>query len=81
MAAKSSIAIRRNAAIARIEQSISVLSGGGFTLPTQGRDPDLVYALQLETIADWIETHVSEVVPPVVLAEAKAPAKKAKRVS
>lgn len=64
MASKVSIAIRRNAAIARIEEAIRALYGEDFKLPIQGRDVDLVHALQLEAIADRL---IGAVESPLVI--------------
>lgn len=52
MAAKSAIGMMRNSALERIEKALP-----GFIMPTQGRDPDLLHAQQLEAIADWLEEH------------------------
>lgn len=50
MAAKSAIGIRREAAIRRLNE----LLGDDFVLPMQGKDPDLLHAVQLEAIADFL---------------------------
>jgi hypothetical protein len=60
MAAKSAIGMRRNAVLAEL---VSLL-GEGFTLPTQGRDPDLLYVVQLEAIRDHLaKTKAVNVIP------------------
>lgn len=58
MAAKSAIGIRRLMAVEKLIQAMSDLFGEGFILPTQGRDPDLLHAVQLEAIADFLAAQV-----------------------
>lgn len=54
MASKSSIAIRRNAAIDRCKSAIRTLWGDEFELPLRHRDPSMLSATQLEAIADYL---------------------------
>lgn len=56
MASRVEISKRRDAATKRLEDAIGKLTGEGLTLPTQGRDPELLFAQQLETLADAVET-------------------------
>lgn len=51
--------------------AIAELLGEGFTLPTQGRDPDLLYVVQLEAIRAYLASNnVIEIdEPPTALQE------------
>ena len=55
MATKTAIGIRREMAMAQLQRVMDELFGEGFTLPTQGRDPDLLHAVQLEYIAGYLD--------------------------
>lgn len=51
MASRQSVAIRQIEVTERLKR----LVGGGFELPTQGKDQMLIHVLQLEAIADALE--------------------------
>ncbi len=51
--------MRRNAVLSELV----ALLGDGFVLPTQGRDPDLLYVVQLEAIRDHLKAKASNVIP------------------
>jgi hypothetical protein len=77
MAAKVAIAILTETSIKRIEAAL----GEGFTLPTQGKDRDMLRALQFAAIADCLEAReASKAVAIMVDSKpAKATAAKARR--
>ena len=55
MASKSSIAIRMNAAMESAIESIRAIWGENFELPRNYRDPDVLKALQWESIASYLD--------------------------
>jgi hypothetical protein len=65
MASKTAIGIRREMAMNKLHRVMDEMFGEGFTLPTQGRDADLLHAVQLEYIADYLECQAQGVVIPV----------------
>lgn len=70
MASKVAIGIRRETAMNRLKEQMERLFGEEFILPTQGRDHELMHAIQLEYIANHLEKQDMEL---AVVAQAPAP--------
>jgi len=75
MAAKSSIGMMREAAIAKLQSVLSEMYGEDFTLPTQGKDTDLLHAQQLAYIADYLESKIPVVANGLTMMQEMQPVK------
>lgn len=78
MATKVAIAIKRQGALARIEDAQAALNKRLKVpyneIPKQGNDADLLFANQLEAIADWMESALNSA---ALAPRKRAPRKKA----